>query len=416
MKNSFKYLLKQAIPLIIVLSIVFISYYDLSCMFSNCHYQEGFEYAPYLRYPDPNTFEIVIVLAIATAIIPILNFARYKNKNAVDVYFSLPLTKKSFYIQKLIIGFIEIIIPFTISYFIGFFIFLCRGADFYMIQYIPMYLLLILAALFMYIICSFFVKLIIGFIEIIIPFTISYFIGFIIFLCRGADFYMIQYIPMYLLLVIASLFMYIICSFFVIKANNIPDSIIFIILYVLITTFIFNGVNSLYNLFTGKFNMISWEWDYLLAPYGPMQKITDFYKYYLKTKMPNYSFSNKNAYLLVMFVSLGIHLVLASLALLGIFMHIKNAKNEDADEKSKTWFGYKTMIPILFVVALINIAQYDNPTSYFLMSAIYMVSYIVLVMAAEFRSVNIPKSRYITLVSIYVSYTIIYLIFNYAFN
>ena len=358
MKNSFKYLLKQAIPLIIVLSIIFISYYDLSCMFSNCHYQEGFDYAPYLRYPDPNTFEIVIVLAIATAIIPILNFARYKNKNAVDVYFSLPLTKKSFYIQKLIIGFI----------------------------------------------------------EIIIPFTISYFIGFIIFLCRGADFYMIQYIPMYLLLVIASLFMYIICSFFVIKANNVPDSIIFIILYVLITTFIFNGINSLYNLFTGKFNMISWEWDYLLAPYGPMQKITDFYKYYLKTKMPNYSFSNKNAYLVVMFVSLGIHLVLASLALLGIFMHIKNAKNEDADEKSKTWFGYKTLIPILFVVALINIGQYDNPTSYFLMSAIYMVSYIVLVMAAEFRSVNVPKSRYITLVSIYVSYTIIYLVFTYAFN
>ena len=358
MKNSFKYLLKQAVPLIIVLSVVFIAFYDLSCMFSNCHYQEGFDYAPYLRYPDPNTSEIVIVLAVASAIIPILNFARYKNKNAVDVYFSLPLTKNSFYIQKLIVGFI----------------------------------------------------------EIIIPFTISYFLGFVIFLCRGADFYMIQYLPMYLLLVLASLFMYIICSFFVIKANNIPDSIIFIILYTLITTFIFNGFNNLYNLFTGKFDMISWEWDYLLAPYGPMQKIIDFYKYYLKTKMPNYSFSNKYSYIMVMFVSLGIHLVLASLALFGIFMHIKNAKNEDADEKSKTWFGYKTMIPILFVVVLINIAQYDNPTSYFLISIIYAVSYIVLVMAAEFRSVRIPKSRYITLISIYVSYTIIYCVFAYMVN
>ncbi len=358
MKNCFKYLFKQAIPLIIVLSVVFISIYDLSCIFTKCHYEpDAFAYAPYLRYPDPNTYEITTMLAITTAIIPILNFARFKNKNAVDVYFSLPLSKNSLYIQKLIIGFIEIMIPFTISYFIGFFIFIIRGADFYMVQYIPMYLLLVLA----------------------------------------------------------SLLMYIICSFFVIKANNVVDSIIFIILYTLITTFIFNGLNNVYYIFKGIY-FISWRWTYILAPYGLMQKIADFYSYYLKIKMPNYSFSDKDVYILWMFVCLAIQLVLAGLALLGIFMHIKKVKNEDVEERSNTWFGYKTMIPILYAIALISIAPYQNTVSYFLMSAIYSVGYVVLIMAAEFRSVKIPKSRYITLVAVYVSYTIVYLLGMYGFQ
>lgn len=351
MKNSIKYLLKQALPLMIVLSVIFISIYDISCVFTKCHYEpNGFDYAIYLRYPDPNTYEIVIILALACAIIPILNFARYKNKNAVDVYFSLPLTNNELYIQKLIVGFIEIIIPFTLSYFIGFFIFIIRGSNFYIIQYLPMYLLLLVAAL----------------------------------------------------------FMYIICSFFVIKANNVVDSILFIALFTVITTLINEGINYTYSLFTGKYNILDWRWSYLLAPYGLMYKVTDFYKYFLKTQMPDYSFSLQNVHITWIVICFVIQLVLAGLASFGIFKHIKNYKNEDTDEKSNTWFGYKTMVPILFTISLMLINANKNPVNYILLSVIFIVGYLVLTMAAEFRSVKIPKSRYITLVAIYVSYTIIY--------
>jgi hypothetical protein len=351
MKKSFKYLLKQSLPLIVVLTVVFVSIYDLSCLLSNCHY-EYVPYAEYLSYPDATIYEIVIMLSIASAVIPIINFGRYKNKNAVDVYFSLPLTKNSFYAQKLIIGFIAILIPFTISYFIGLFI----------------------------------------------------------LLARQADFYMLQYLPLYFLLVIGSLFMYIICSFFVIKANNVVDSIIFIVLFTLITSIMMDSLNRFIYLFIEKSNIIDWRFDYLFAPYSSLYHINIYYKFLLKTKMPNYSFSNQSVYIFSMVVALIVNFVFAALSLVGIFIHIKKMKNEDAEERSKTWFGYKTMIPILFTIVLMQINWSTNFVNYFLLSAVYIVSYIVLTMAAEFRSVRIDKSRYITLISIYAIYTTIYFI------
>ncbi len=347
MKNNFKYLIKESIPLATIITIIMTLIHGLFSLTMDCKYNSD---APvqYLVYPTPlNVIVIIVLLVIIVTIMPIITFARFKRKDFADVYFALPLSKKEIFLGKILCGFLVILFSFTISYFMGFFILLVRGADFYMASYITLYFILILS---------------------IIP-------------------------------------LYLISTFFVLKANTVLDSVFFVGLYCIISSVIISAILIL--IFSSSYAYKFDEYYFYISPYFSFSKIYDFFGSLLLKGMPNYSISSDayNESLKMMFLSLGIQYIIGVLATVGIIFTIIHYKNEDIEERSTSWFGYKTLIPILFAICLISVFSIYDIASTALSYAIFIVAYIVLTMVLEFRSFKIPKSRYITLIIILVSVT-----------
>lgn len=373
MKNSIKYFFKESLPSICITTIIITAIYCFILSMANLKYSVSIEGSySYARYPSTYHGTIIAMLEILCAIVPISNFAKYKNKNAVDVYASLPLSKKSFYVQKLITGYIDIFIGFTIPYFAGVFVILIRGSDIDMIQYIPMYFLSILSS-----------------------------------------------IPLYLIF-----------SFFVIKANRVIDSIFYIIFYAVITSAITAAINNIITgggvpgilYLLGEDSSLDFKNNFqsLLFPFNSLENISSYYSISLLSNLPGIEFSNFSYSLSMLVIAICIQILIGFLALLGISNTINMSKNEDTEERSKTWFGYKTMIPVMYVTTLFSstiISASSLLEDKMIMFSLFLVMTVIdflvcmsLTMGLEFKSVKIPKSRWITLTSIFVASILIFFI------
>ncbi len=73
-------------------------------------------------------------------VIPVLTFSFKMNKRSVDAYYALPLKKEKLYLAKTIIGLLLIVIPFTVSYWLGAIALSFReGNPYQMVWFIPGY-------------------------------------------------------------------------------------------------------------------------------------------------------------------------------------------------------------------------------------------------------------------------------------
>ncbi len=350
MKNSMKYFFKESLPSICIITALMTAVYCFVLTMANLKYSiEVDGMYTYYNYPSSCHQTIILMIGALCAIIPITNFSKYKNKNAVDVYASLPISRKSFYIQKLIIGYI----------------------------------------------------------KIFIPFTIAYLAGFIVILVKESDLDLIKYIPMYFLLIISSIALYLIFTAFVIKANRVIDSVFYIIFYCsitgsIITTF-FSSSNSILSLY----------FSLLLFPFGSFIYIGSHFGTLLLTKCPEIEFSDYNFSLIMMLMSIVVQIVACFLACVGISNTIKMSKNEDTEERSKTWFGYKTMIPILYSMSIFSSGLLNISSSMvlFLFNLVLeTIFYLGLTMGLEFKSFKIPKSRWITFASIFIASILLFFV------
>ena len=61
----------------------------------------------------------VISLGLGLAITPIVEFSFKMKKITMDQAYSLPIKREKLYLTRYIIGFLEIVVPFTLSYFIS---------------------------------------------------------------------------------------------------------------------------------------------------------------------------------------------------------------------------------------------------------------------------------------------------------
>lgn len=85
----------------------------------------------------------VTFLAFLCYIVPICKNAYLKKKKTIDYYYALPIKRTTLMNINLIVGLIEVLIPFTVTFFMGLFITMAKTDMFNYEYYIPLYFSLI---------------------------------------------------------------------------------------------------------------------------------------------------------------------------------------------------------------------------------------------------------------------------------
>lgn len=115
MRKYFLYLIKKRFPIYLTAFIIFLLLFLVVNREDNMiSDNQGFKY---LREGIVSVY--VISLGIGLAITPIVEFSFKMKKITIDQAYSLPIKREKLYLTRYIIGFLEIIVPFTLSYFIS---------------------------------------------------------------------------------------------------------------------------------------------------------------------------------------------------------------------------------------------------------------------------------------------------------
>ena len=97
----------------------------------------------------------VTFLAFLVFIVPICKNAYLKKKKTIDYYYSLPIKRVTLMNINLIVGLIEVLVPFVITYFLGMLITMAKTDMFNYHYYIPLFFTLVGLAISLYV-CNFF--------------------------------------------------------------------------------------------------------------------------------------------------------------------------------------------------------------------------------------------------------------------
>ncbi|VEU80378.1 hypothetical protein [Haploplasma axanthum] len=116
MKKYFKYLFKtnilQTVILTVLPTMLFVAILAGTGMYSSDYVQFG------LQIPYIITVGVVLAFIVA-ALVFIFRFAKFKNKQQVDLYYSLPLNKEKIIKTNIYFGLIQIAIAVTVMFFFG---------------------------------------------------------------------------------------------------------------------------------------------------------------------------------------------------------------------------------------------------------------------------------------------------------
>ena len=115
MRKSFLYLIKKRFPIYLTAFIIFLLLFLVVNREDNMIWES--QNVKYLR--DSIVSVYVISLGIGLAITPIVEFSFKMKKITMDQAYSLPIKREKLYLTRYIIGFLEIVVPFTLSYFIS---------------------------------------------------------------------------------------------------------------------------------------------------------------------------------------------------------------------------------------------------------------------------------------------------------
>ena len=109
MRKYFLYHLKERISVIITLSVLLVVlYFSLLINPNFLHYNFIFSHV--------NVFTIPV--SILCLIVPLIEFSFKMNKQAIIKMYALPLRKEKLYLVRFLVGYLTIIIPFTIGFFL----------------------------------------------------------------------------------------------------------------------------------------------------------------------------------------------------------------------------------------------------------------------------------------------------------
>lgn len=179
-------------------------------------------------------------------------------------------------------------------------------------------------------------KYLLGLTEIIIPFTICYFASVFILLNNSYSFNVFGIILYYPLALIAILLSFSYSVFFFTRGNNLLDGVAILLISVVGSTFV------LYCQFSYNLGLSPLE-SFQNLPYPGLNFVTMVSEAMLSGKNP---MSDMDVAVPVVTI---VWVVLAIASVILFFNSINKTRKEDIGAKSESWFGYKTLLPVLLV-------------------------------------------------------------------
>ncbi len=140
MRPYFKHLMKKSIGLLLFLTLTCLIIYVAPLLVENYY---SWNWTPYRYiYSQPSMYltNISVVLYLMAVLIPIILFSYKMNKRSVDMYYSLPLSKRKILLVNFLVGLILLYVPYTFSYLVGFIVAAVKVNDITLIYYLYLYL------------------------------------------------------------------------------------------------------------------------------------------------------------------------------------------------------------------------------------------------------------------------------------
>lgn len=99
-----------------------------------------YEYSGSEIVQDSCSAVVGAMMILLCFLVPVLNFSFKMSKRGVDAFYALPLKKEKLYFVKAMVGLLQVVVPYTIAYWAGFFVLLFRQGNPYVIGwYVPLY-------------------------------------------------------------------------------------------------------------------------------------------------------------------------------------------------------------------------------------------------------------------------------------
>ena len=150
MKRAFNYFFKKRLLVIGIISAIMLIITLITFRNMSLFYQRNY-LGTVTYYPDGNPFILFTIVAmILSTIFPMAEFSFKMKKTSVDLYYSLPIKKHKLYLCKYLIGLLEVVIPISISYVIGFLYVLTHENVYHMIYFLTYFVEIISFIVFFY--------------------------------------------------------------------------------------------------------------------------------------------------------------------------------------------------------------------------------------------------------------------------
>lgn len=299
MKKYFVHLLKKNLLPLACFTLFCVIMYVINLLVEDYSFWND---APKPQGLDLGVGNLAICLGILSVFVPIAIFSYKMNRRSVDMYYSLPITKKK-----------------------------------------------LLA-----------VNFLVGLILVYVPYTFTYWLGFIILVANIKRLYLIYFLYLYLASIIPAFILYAVTAFVYTRANTALDGILSVIgaLFLLAT-----AVSAVYQMFW-RYSLHGDIQSDAFLPFSPLTQVIDSFrssmttgmvddKWFTFTEWDLASATNRRQALsadVCMLVSCILWTLLAIGATVGLFMTEKNGKAENCGQISNSVFSYKAQIPAYTVL------------------------------------------------------------------
>ncbi len=242
---------------------------------------------PYAYRYEASLWTSSLILCFFSIIIPVLEFSCFKKRRNLDLFYSLPISRRSLGTVHYLTGFISLLIPFTVSFGVNLFVPLIRGLS-----------------------------------------------------APGKWLYRFEYMPQYFFMCI--LFGFIMYSFFAFifnEANTILDGCVFLQIYTCILTVVCLVPNTYSDTLIAR-EMANYSIDGIV--WVNVIEFTDNFQDLMTGNTVTLLYSNDIKSLVVwIWAAIGV------LSTLGLILRFGKTRTEKTGEVSDSWFGYKVLIPVL---------------------------------------------------------------------
>lgn len=113
------------------------------------------ELVPYEAAGNPLTNFVCTILLDLCFVVPVMQYSYRMKKRSVDLWYSLPITRTRLMLVRTLGGLALVLIPYTLSYWLGFAVIACSENVFELSQYVPLFFASIGVGVLLYFVNSF---------------------------------------------------------------------------------------------------------------------------------------------------------------------------------------------------------------------------------------------------------------------
>ncbi len=297
MKKQILYEIRRNLLPLVIFTAIAVVLALLICMVTQLEYT--WQDPPRLNNSCLTVF--TVILCVLCTVVPVMQFSYRMKMRSADLWYSLPISRKQLALVRTLGGLLLVLVPFTLSYWLGVAVIASRGAHFAYVWYLP-----------------------------------NYFVQFAL----GVGLFGVN-------------------AFIFTRANRLGDGVLFLIAWTCILPLfvMFVCQHRLWDPYSERF-----DWDDFFSCFFTMSPLgwsAELFESLILRKGVSFS-SNGVGFMFLIALIVGV--VEAAGAYAGLFLRADRDRAENADQPSSSWMGYRVLIPAYVMLGLNALGDFFGET------------------------------------------------------